>query len=186
MTVGNLSNDECGEGSENVVKKKWICILSNFIASISGPPSTCQMWPISRRVDFLRTLSTLKKRMENSSSYVHVLHKVDVSWDDSCTCICRAVRLSVVRTWIIETVLTCCDVCVCFFFGVMIIVTGWKWVHPGHFRRRTQAHQYWYGADNVTISFVSWWTNYRTGRFYSCICGWAFAGVGEDTPHPAL
>ena len=37
MTVGNLSNDECDEGSENVVKKKRICILSNFIASISGP-----------------------------------------------------------------------------------------------------------------------------------------------------
>ena len=38
MTVGNLSNDECDEGSENVVKKKKrICILSNFIASISGP-----------------------------------------------------------------------------------------------------------------------------------------------------
>ena len=37
MTVGNLSNDECDEGSENVVKKKRNCILSNFIASISGP-----------------------------------------------------------------------------------------------------------------------------------------------------
>ena len=54
--------------------KKWICILSNFIASISSR-SICQTCATILGVEFLWTLSMLKKRKENLSSYVHVLHK---------------------------------------------------------------------------------------------------------------
>ena len=55
--------------------KKWICILSNFIAS-SLSRSICQTCATIPGVEFLRTLSMfIKLRKENLSSYVHVLHK---------------------------------------------------------------------------------------------------------------
>ena len=54
--------------------KKWICVLSNLIASI-WTRSICQMQATFPGVEFLRILFGFKKRKENSSSYVHVLHK---------------------------------------------------------------------------------------------------------------
>ena len=54
--------------------KKWICVLSNLIASI-WTRSICQMQATFPGVEFLRILFRFKKRKENSSSYVHVLHK---------------------------------------------------------------------------------------------------------------
>ena len=54
--------------------KKWICFLSNLIASIWSP-SLCQIQASFPGVEFLRVLSRFKKRKENSSLYVHVLHK---------------------------------------------------------------------------------------------------------------
>ena len=52
--------------------KKWICVLSNLIASI-WTRSICQMLATFPRVEFLRILFGFKKWKENS--YVHVLHK---------------------------------------------------------------------------------------------------------------
>ena len=51
--------------------KKWICILSNFIASILSR-SICQTCATIPGVEFL---SMFKKWKENLSAYVHVLHK---------------------------------------------------------------------------------------------------------------
>ena len=65
--LGTLGN------SENVAKKR-ICILSNLIVSI-WTCSKCQMQVTFPGVEFLRILIKFKKRKENSSSYVHVLHK---------------------------------------------------------------------------------------------------------------
>ena len=56
-----------------VVKKKS-CVLAKFIVSF-WTRSICQLWAIFPGVEFLRTLSMFKKRKEDSSSYVHVLHK---------------------------------------------------------------------------------------------------------------
>ena len=52
--------------------KKWICVLSNLIASI-WTRSICQMLATFPGVEFLRILFGFKKWKENS--YVHVLHK---------------------------------------------------------------------------------------------------------------
>ena len=54
--------------------KKWSCVLSDLIASI-WTRSICQMLATSPGVEFVRMLFKFKKRKENSSSYVHVLHK---------------------------------------------------------------------------------------------------------------
>ena len=55
--------------------KKWICILSNLIASI-WTSSICQMRATFPGVELLRILFKLKEELrKNSSSYVHVLHK---------------------------------------------------------------------------------------------------------------
>ena len=62
--------------------KKWICVLSNLIASI-WTRSKCQMSATFPGVEFLRILFRFKNRKENSSSYVHVLQ---ITW-------CRAVVL---------------------------------------------------------------------------------------------
>ena len=72
--------------------KKWICVLSNFIASI-WTLSICQMQETFRGVEFVKNLFKFKKRKENSSSYVHVLynqirrfHVVVVQWTSKkCT-----------------------------------------------------------------------------------------------------
>ena len=72
ITLGTLSKDD-DDGSENVVKKR-ICVLSNLIASI-WTRSICQMQATFPGVEFLRILFRFKKRTENLSSYVHVLHK---------------------------------------------------------------------------------------------------------------
>ena len=52
--------------------KKWICVLSNLLASIWAR-SICQMLATFPGVESLRILLGFKKRKENS--YVHVLHK---------------------------------------------------------------------------------------------------------------
>ena len=54
--------------------KKWLCVLSNLLASI-WTPSICQMQATFPGVKFLRILFRFKNRKENSSSFVHVLHK---------------------------------------------------------------------------------------------------------------
>ena len=72
MLIGTLSNDD-DDSSENVAKK-CICVLSDLIASI-WTRLICQMQATFPGVEFLRILFTFKKRKENSSSYVHVLHK---------------------------------------------------------------------------------------------------------------
>ena len=74
-------------GSENVGKKKRICVLSNLIASI-WTLSIYQKQATFPGFEFLRILSRFKKRKENSSSYVHVhrkrqigrFHVVVVQW----------------------------------------------------------------------------------------------------------
>ena len=62
------------DGSENVGKKKWICVFSNLIASI-WTRSLCQMQATFPGVEFLRILFWFKKRKNKSSSHVHVLYK---------------------------------------------------------------------------------------------------------------
>ena len=54
--------------------KKWLCVLSNLLASI-WTPSICQMQATFPGVKVLRILFRFKNRKENSSSFVHVLHK---------------------------------------------------------------------------------------------------------------
>ena len=70
--LGTLSDDD-DDGSENV-SKKIIYFLSNLIASI-WTRSICQVQATFPGVEFLRILFRFKKRKENSSLYVHVLHK---------------------------------------------------------------------------------------------------------------
>ena len=53
-------------------------VLSNLIASI-WTRSICQVQATFPGVEFLRILFRFKKRRENSSSYVHVLHKAENS-----------------------------------------------------------------------------------------------------------
>ena len=72
LVLGTLSNYD-DNGSENFAKK-WICVLSNLIKSI-WTRSICQMQATFPGVEFARILFKFKKRKENSSSYVHVLHK---------------------------------------------------------------------------------------------------------------
>ena len=71
-TIRTLSKDD-DDGSENVVKK-WICVLSNLIASI-WILSISQIQATFLGVEFSKILFRFKKRKENPSSYVHVLHK---------------------------------------------------------------------------------------------------------------
>ena len=72
--IGTLSNDD-DDGSENVGKKMNLpCLLSNLIASI-WTRSIRQVQATFPGVEFLKILFRLKKRKENSSLYVHVLHK---------------------------------------------------------------------------------------------------------------
>ena len=63
-SLGTLSKDD-DDGSENVTK---------LIASV-WTRSVCQIQAIFPAVRFLRIIFKFKMRKENSSSYVHVLHK---------------------------------------------------------------------------------------------------------------
>ena len=72
LLIGTLNKDD-DHGSENVGKKR-ICVLSNLFAS-TWTRSIRQMQATFPGVEFLRILVRFKKRKENSSSYVHVLHK---------------------------------------------------------------------------------------------------------------
>ena len=76
--ISCISNDD-DDGIDNVAKIIWICVLSNFIASI-WTRSICQMQATFPGVEFLRVLLRFKKRKENLSSYVHVLHKTS-NWE---------------------------------------------------------------------------------------------------------
>ena len=68
-SLGSLSNDD---DSEDVAKKK---LRSFRLYRVYLDPLYMS------RVLVIRTLSRFKKRKENSSSYVHVLHKVEIkSW----------------------------------------------------------------------------------------------------------
>ena len=74
MNVRNApDNDDDDDGSENV-SKKMILHSFNLIASI-WTRSICQMQATFPGVQFLRILFKFKKRKENWSSCVHVLHK---------------------------------------------------------------------------------------------------------------
>ena len=75
--------DDDDDGSENVAKKMNLLPFkdSNSIASVSTRSISCQN-TISPGVELLRTLSRFRKRMENSMSYVHVLH-ITSHWDAS-------------------------------------------------------------------------------------------------------
>ena len=69
--LGTLSDDD--DGSENVAKKMN---LSSFkLNRVYLDPIKCQMQATFPGVEFLRILLRFKKRKEDSSSYVHVLHK---------------------------------------------------------------------------------------------------------------
>ena len=72
LLIGTLNKDD-DHGSESVGKKR-ICVLSNLFAS-TWTRSIRQMQATFPGVEFLRILVRFKKRKENSSSYVHVLHK---------------------------------------------------------------------------------------------------------------
>ena len=54
--------------------KKWICVLCH-LNRVFGPAQYVKMQATFPEVEFLRILFRFKKRKENSSSYVHVLHK---------------------------------------------------------------------------------------------------------------
>ena len=69
LILGTLSKEEDDDDSENVCKKINYLIASIWTCSI------CQMQATFPGVEFLRLLLRFKKRKENSSSYVHVLHK---------------------------------------------------------------------------------------------------------------
>ena len=64
--------------------KKSICVLPNFTTSIYVDRSICQMQTIFPGVEFLRTLSRFKKRMDmfTSSRYrcIRWFHVVVVKW----------------------------------------------------------------------------------------------------------
>ena len=64
-SLGTLSNDN-DDGSKDVAKEK---LRSFRLYRVYLEPLYMS------RVEFIRTLSRFKKRKENSSSYVHVLHK---------------------------------------------------------------------------------------------------------------
>ena len=72
--LGTLSNDDDDDGgSENVAKKMN---LSSFkLNRVYLDPIKCQMQATFPGVELLRILLRFKKRKEDSSSYVHVLHK---------------------------------------------------------------------------------------------------------------
>ena len=71
--LGTLSNDEDDGGSGNVAKKMN---LSSFkLNRVYLDPIKCQMQATFAGVEFLRILCRFKKRKEDSSLYVHVLHK---------------------------------------------------------------------------------------------------------------
>ena len=77
--LGTLSNDD-DDGSENVAKKMN---LSSFkLNRVYLDPIKCQMQATFPGVEFLRILFRFKKRKEDSSSYVHVLHKTS-NWEVS-------------------------------------------------------------------------------------------------------
>ena len=72
LSTGTLSNDD-DDGSENFAKKTNLPSFK-LIASV-WTRSICQMSATFPGVEFVRILFKFKKRKENSSSYVHVLHK---------------------------------------------------------------------------------------------------------------
>ena len=77
--LGTLSNDD-DDRSENVAKKMN---LSSFkLNRVYLDPIKCQMQATFPGVEFLRILFRFKKRKEDSSSYVHVLHKTS-NWEVS-------------------------------------------------------------------------------------------------------
>ena len=72
FTLGTLSEDD-DEGSENVGK---IMNLHSFkLNRVFGPAQYVKMQATFPEVELLRILFRFKKRKENSSLYVHVLHK---------------------------------------------------------------------------------------------------------------
>ena len=101
--------------------KKWICVLSNLIASI-WTRSICQIQATFRGVKILRILFRLKKMKENSSSYVYVnrqirrFHVVVVQWT-SKKCTKRRDAPAELLFWLLNLLFfwsrRCCRRCSC-------------------------------------------------------------------------
>ena len=73
MLLGTLSNDDDDDSAENVTKKMNLCFfkLSQVYMDLLNMPSAGDFsWSW-----ILKILFKFKNRKENSSSYVHVLHK---------------------------------------------------------------------------------------------------------------
>ena len=71
-SIWTLSKDD-DDGSENYSKK--MNLRSFKLNRVYLDHSLCQMQATFPGVEFLRILFRFKKMKENSSSYVHVLHK---------------------------------------------------------------------------------------------------------------
>ena len=72
--IGTFSNND-DHGSETSLKNELILRSFKLIIASIWTRSICQILATFSGVELLRILLKLKKRKENSSWYVHVLHK---------------------------------------------------------------------------------------------------------------
>ena len=83
ISIGSLSNATTAKKKFTSLKKS-ICVLPNFTTSIYVDRSICQMQTIFPGVEFLRTLSRFKKRMDMFTSSrnrcIRWFHVVVVQW----------------------------------------------------------------------------------------------------------
>ena len=73
MLLGTLSNDNDDDSAENVTKKMNLCsfkLSQVYMDPLNMPSAGNFSWSW-----ILKILFKFKNRKENSSSYVHVLHK---------------------------------------------------------------------------------------------------------------
>ena len=113
VVIGTLSKDD-DDGSENV-GKKWICVLSNLIASV-WTRSICQMQATFPGLEFLRILFTgskrgrkIRRRMSTSSikRQIRRFHVVVVQWTSK-----KCTKMGDARA----------DWAYCFFFFEVVVV----------------------------------------------------------------
>lgn len=148
MTVGGLRDDD---GSGSVAKK--VSLRRFKLYRVCLVRLICQKQANFPWVEFVRTLSRIKKRMENSSSYVQVLHEsklhvsmfhiVIVQWTSMKWCTCRAVVL------LIKSIV--------FFFDVVVVVVAWLLKLPAGKDENENDD-----ADDVS----GWWWQYRWRRWW--------------------
>ena len=72
VTLRTLSSNDATASRTSL--KKWICILSVFIA-IFPTILLCQMWANTSGVEFLRNIAKFQERNKISSLLVYILHK---------------------------------------------------------------------------------------------------------------